>query len=59
MFFYFEARAEFIDKELALAFTKIPCALQIGLQSANPEVLKNVHRSLEKKTFEININYLN
>lgn len=59
MFFYFEARAEFIDKELALAFTKIPCALQIGLQSANPEVLKNVHRSLDKKKFEKNINYLN
>lgn len=59
MFFYFEARAEFIDKELAQAFTKIPCALQIGLQSANPDVLKNVHRTLDKKKFEKNIGYLN
>ena len=59
MFFYFEARAEFIDRELARAFARIPCCLQIGLQSANPEVLKNVHRSLEKKRFVKNIGFLN
>lgn len=59
MFFYFEARAEFIDRELAKAFTKIPCALQFGLQSSNPEVLKLVNRSLNKKLFVKNIGYLN
>lgn len=59
MFFYFEARAEFIDRELARAFTKIPCALQFGLQSADPEVLKLVHRTLDKKLFTRNIGYLN
>ncbi|MBQ4377903.1 MAG: radical SAM protein [Treponema sp.] len=59
MFFYFEARAEFIDRELAHAFSRIPCCLQIGLQSANPEVLKNVHRTLDKKKFEKNIGFLN
>lgn len=59
MFFYFEARAEFIDRELAKAFTKIPCALQFGLQSSNPEVLKLVHRTLDKKLFTRNIGYLN
>lgn len=59
MFFYFEARAEFIDRELARAFTKIPCALQFGLQSADPEVLKLVHRTLDKKLFARNIGYLN
>lgn len=59
MFFYFEARAEFIDRQLAHAFTKIPCALQIGLQSADENVLKNVHRTLDKKKFEKNIGYLN
>jgi radical SAM superfamily enzyme YgiQ (UPF0313 family) len=59
MFFYFEARAEFIDRELARAFAQIPCCLQIGLQSANPEVLKNVHRTLDKKKFEKNIGFLN
>ena len=59
IFFYFEARAEFIDRELARAFARIPCCLQIGLQSANPEVLKNVHRTLENKRFEKNIGFLN
>lgn len=59
MFFYFEARAEFIDRELARAFARIPCCLQIGLQSANPDVLKNVHRTLDKKKFVKNIGFLN
>ncbi len=59
MFFYFEARAEFIDRELARAFTRIPCALQIGLQSADVNVLKNVNRTLDRKKFERNIGYLN
>lgn len=59
MFFYFEARAEFIDRELAKAFTKIPCALQFGLQSSDPEVLSYVHRTLDKKLFTKNIGYLN
>ncbi|WP_294431053.1 radical SAM protein [uncultured Treponema sp.] len=59
MFFYFEARAEFIDRELARAFARIPCCLQIGLQSANPDVLKNVNRTLEKKRFIKNIGFLN
>lgn len=59
MFFYFEARAEFIDRELAKAFSRIPCCIQFGLQSSNPDVLKKVHRSLDKKTFARNIGYLN
>ena len=58
-FFYFEARTEFIDRELARAFSRIPCALQIGLQSADPAVLKNVHRTLDKKLFTRNIGFLN
>lgn len=58
-FYYFEARAEFIDKELAKAFTKIPCSLQIGLQSSNEETLKLVHRPFNRKQFIKNINILN
>ena len=58
-FYYFEARAEFIDKELAKAFTKIPCSLQIGLQSSNEETLKLVHRPFNRKQFVKNINILN
>jgi hypothetical protein len=58
-FFYFECRAEFIDKEMAKAFTAIPCALQIGLQSAHEDVLEKVHRTLNKKLFVKNIGILN
>lgn len=58
-FYYFEARAEFIDRQLAQAFTKIPCALQIGLQSANEEVLKLVNRPFNRKQFVRNIGFLN
>ncbi len=59
MFFYFEARAEFIDRNLAKAFAKIPCCIQFGMQSSNPDVLKNVHRTIDRKLYEKNIAYLN
>lgn len=59
MFFYFEARAEFIDRELAKAFSRVPCCIQFGLQSSNPDVLKKVHRTLDKKLFSKNIGFLN
>lgn len=58
-FYYFEARAEFIDRELARAFTKIPCSLQIGLQSADPNVLNLVNRPFNKSSFLKGINCLN
>jgi len=58
-FYYFEARAEFIDRNLARAFTKIPCALQIGLQSADENVLKKVNRPFNRNTFIKNIGILN
>lgn len=58
-FYYFEARAEFIDRDLARAFAEIPCSLQFGLQSSNENVLKNVNRSFNKKQFVKNIGLLN
>ncbi len=58
-FYYFEARAEFLDAQMVKAFTKIPCALQIGLQSANEETLKLVNRPFNKKQFVKNIGLLN
>lgn len=58
-FYYFEARAEFIDRQLAKAFAEIPCCLQFGLQSADEEVLKKVNRTFNKKAFQKNIGYLN
>ena len=58
-FYYFEARAELIDRELAHEFTKIPCALQIGLQSANEETLRLVNRPFDKKKFIRGLSILN
>ena len=58
-FYYFEARAEFIDKELASYFAKIPCALQIGLQTADENVARIVNRPFNLKNFTKKINILN
>ena len=58
-FYYFEARAELMDRELAREFTKIPCALQIGLQSANEQTLKLVNRPFDKKKFCKGLSILN
>lgn len=58
-FYYFEARAEFIERDLAREFMKIPCALQIGLQSLNEETLKLVNRPFDKKKFIRGLTILN
>lgn len=58
-FYYFEARAELMDSELAREFTRIPCALQIGLQSANEQTLKLVNRPFDKKKFCKGLSILN
>lgn len=59
VFFHFECRPEFIDRNLAQAFAQIPCSLQIGLQSSSEKVLKNVQRSFNKKEFIRNMGFLN
>ena len=59
IFFHFECRAELLDSELVRSFSKIPCSLQIGLQSAHPEVLKKVARSINRKEFAKKIALLN
>lgn len=58
-FFHFECRAELLDAQLAKAFSKISCSLQIGLQSAHPEVLKLVARSINRREFAKKIALLN
>jgi hypothetical protein len=49
--FHFEVRCEFIDREMAELFAGITCSLQIGLQSADPQVLKQVGRSFRQADF--------
>jgi radical SAM superfamily enzyme YgiQ (UPF0313 family) len=53
--FFFEARSEFLDKEMAGLFAAIHCTLQIGLQSAHDEVLRNISRSIDPQDFEAKI----
>ncbi|HKL85968.1 MAG TPA: B12-binding domain-containing radical SAM protein [Treponemataceae bacterium] len=57
--FNFEVRAELLDAQLVAAFSKIPCSLQIGLQSSNPEALKAVNRPCDFKSFTKKIGLLN
>lgn len=47
----FEIRAELIDAELASLLARLNCSVQIGLQSSDPEVLKNINRSFDKNLF--------
>ena len=49
--FHFEVRSEFIDREMAELFAAITCSLQIGLQSADPVVLKQVGRTFRRDDF--------
>lgn len=50
-----EVRAEFIDAEMAALFAAIDCALQIGLQSADPAVLARIHRDIDPDDFAARI----
>jgi hypothetical protein len=49
--FFFEIRSEFLDRELAQLFASVKCTLQIGLQSAHPEVLKHIGRTMDPVDF--------
>lgn len=57
--FTFEIRAEFIDREIASLFAAINCSLQVGLQSAQSEVLAHVNRTLDTGKFAEKISLLN
>lgn len=57
--FHFEVRNEFIDREMAQLFAQIACSLQIGLQSADREVLKLVGRTFDRADFSAKVGLLN
>lgn len=50
--FHLEAKAEFLDAEMARLLSRIRCSVQIGLQSLRPEVLQNVNRPFDRARFE-------
>lgn len=57
--FHFEVRSEFIDAEMAELFASITCSLQIGLQSADPAVLRAVGRGFDPEDFAYRVSLLN
>lgn len=55
IYFFFEVRAEFVDEEMANLFASINATLQIGIQSASNDVLKNINRTINKDSFTYRI----
>lgn len=56
---HFEVRHELLDEEQAYLFAQLTCSLQIGLQSAEPTVARNVGRRFDRKGFAEKIMLLN
>lgn len=56
---HFEVRHELLDEEQARLFSSLTCSLQIGLQSADPEVAANVGRKFNREDFIRKISFLN
>ena len=57
--FHFEVRHELLDAEQARLFAGLTCSLQLGLQSAHPEVARNVGRTLDRNDFIAKVMLLN
>ncbi|HKJ04531.1 MAG TPA: B12-binding domain-containing radical SAM protein [Geopsychrobacteraceae bacterium] len=45
--YHLEAKADFLDHETVQLLAQLQCSVQIGLQSADPQVLKPLHRSFD------------
>lgn len=56
---HFEVRHELLDAEQAQLFAELTCSLQIGLQSADPAVARNVGRKLDRADFARKVMLLN
>lgn len=53
--FHLEAKAEYIDVETVELLQQISCSVQVGLQSARPEVLRHIRRALDPQVFQQNV----
>lgn len=49
--FHIEAKAEYLERDMAALLGKLSCSIQFGLQSSNPEALRAVHRSFNLDHF--------
>lgn len=56
--FHLEAKAEFIDEATVELLQNISCSVQVGLQSARPEVLRNIQRPLDCQLFQQKVGLL-
>ena len=56
--FHLEAKAEFLDEETIYLMQQISCSIQVGLQSARPEVLKQINRALNIAIFSEKVQLL-
>ncbi|WP_053227922.1 B12-binding domain-containing radical SAM protein [Spirochaeta cellobiosiphila] len=54
-----EVRSEFLDEEQAWLFSQFNCSLQIGLQSANPSITKNIGRPFDPDQYQNQLSLLN
>jgi hypothetical protein len=56
--YHLEAKAEFLDLETVTLLQQICCSVQVGLQSARPQVLKHINRSLDVQNFSDKVKML-
>ncbi len=56
--FHLEAKADFLDRETAELLAQISCSVQIGLQSADPAILKPMHRSFDQRKMKQSLQQL-
>ncbi|MFO7577124.1 MAG: radical SAM protein [Pelovirga sp.] len=57
--YHIEAKADFLDSETTRLLGQLSCSVQIGLQSARPEILKPLQRQLNLKKTEQVLRRLN
>lgn len=57
--YLFEVRSEFLNGPMADAFARLHCSLQLGLESAVPEVVRMAGRSFNPESFREKVQLLN
>ena len=51
LLYHMEVRTEFLDEEQAELYAELGCTLQIGLQTAHPDVARNIGRPFSPERF--------
>lgn len=57
--FHLEAKADFLDGETAALLGELTCSVQVGLQSADPKILRGVKRPFDAQVFTRAMHLLN